>query len=337
MRTRFAILGFGHHAVRRLISGFRGGTFLGSQECELVGLWRRDPQKAALNAREFDIPMVFSSAEELCASPQVDAVFIASPDALHYEHSLLAMQHGKAVLCEKPLAKNSQEAQQMVESSQQRCVFFGVAQNFRFNRSVQTMRQWLAEGVIGQPCLAQSQFAYLAAKSPRAWIYDSFMATGGPIADVGVHCIDALRFLLQTEVQSVTTQACPEAKSGGVESTASLQMTCANGVLAHVGVSANAPYRTLLEVTGSEGLIRAENGLTVDQPVKVEYWRDGVCVRQEAMSNADGYSRMLDSFALAMRGESVYPASGVDGLRNQQILDAAYRSWRSGHCEPVLA
>ncbi len=331
MSTRFAILGFGHHAVRRLISGF-----LGSQECELVGLWRRDPQKAATNAREFGIPTAFSSAEELCASPLVDAVFVASPDALHCEHALLAFRHRKAVLCEKPLARNAKEAQLMLDAAQKSGAHFGVAQNFRFNRSVQTMRQWIAEGVIGQPCLAQSQFAYLAAKSPRTWIYDPTLATGGPIGDVGVHCVDALRFLLQTEVQSVTTQAHPQASAGGVESTASLQLTCANGVLAHVSVSANAPYRTLLEVTGSEGLIRAENGLTVDHPVTVECWRDGICTRKETMSNADGYSRMLDDFARAMRGETQYLASGEDGLKNQQILDTAYRSWRSGHCEQVV-
>ncbi len=330
MPTRFAILGFGHHAVRRLLGGFRG-----SQQSELVGLWRRDLQKAAANAKEFGIPNVFASATELCASPQVDAVLIASPDALHCEHALLAMQHGKAVLCEKPLAKDSNQAQQMLESSQKYGVQFGVAQNFRFNRSVETMRQWIAEGLIGQPTLAQSQFAYLAAKSPRAWIYDASLATGGPIADVGVHCIDALRFILQAEMTSVATLATPAPTPGGVESTASLQLTCSNGVLAHVSVTANAPYRTLLEVTGSEGMIRAENGLTVDFPVTIKFWREGKCLRQETMSNADGYSRMLDTFSQSLRGEAVYPASGADGVKNQKILDAAYRSWHSGQRELI--
>ncbi len=211
-----------------------------------------------------------------------------------------------------------------------------MAQNFRFNRSVQLFRQWIAEGKIGQPLLAESQFAYLAARSPRAWIYDPSLATGGPIADVGVHCIDTLRYVLQVEVQSVTTQARADADSGSVESTASLQLACTKGVLAQVSVTTRSPYRTLLEVTGTEGLLRAENGLTVDRPVTVELWRDGVCQQQETMSNADGYSRMVDDFARALRGETQYLATGEDGLKNQQILDAAYRSWRSGHGEPVV-
>ncbi|HEX4021589.1 MAG TPA: Gfo/Idh/MocA family oxidoreductase [Acidobacteriaceae bacterium] len=330
MRTRFAILGFGHHAVRRLLQGFRE-----SAECELVGLWRRNQQAAAANAREFGIATAFSSPEELCASPAVDAVFVTSPDALHHSHTLLALQHGKAVLCEKPLAMNAREAQSMQDAAQAHGVLFGVAQNFRYNRSVQAMRQWIADGKIGQPLLAHSQFLYLAEKSPRAWIYDPSLATGGPIADVGVHCIDALRFILQAEVQSITTQAHGDAESGNVESVASLQLACTQGILANVTVSTRAPYRSLLEVVGTDGVLHAENGLTVDQPVTVELWRGGACVEQETMSNADGYSRMLDSFALAMRGESVYLAPGLDGIINQQILDAAYRSGHSGRREPI--
>lgn len=330
MRTRFAILGFGHHAVRRLMQGLRGST-----ECDLVGLWRRNAQKAAANASEFGIPNTFASVEELCESPNVDAVFITSPDALHCEHMLLAVQHGKAVLCEKPLATNAQQALQMQNAAQARGVLFGVAQNFRYNRSVQTMRQWIAEGKIGQPLLAHSQFLYLAEKSPRAWIYDPSLATGGPIADVGVHCIDALRYVLQTQVESVTTQARKDTDSGKVEAVASLQLECTGGILANVTVSTRAPYRSLLEVVGTQGILRAENALTVDHPVEIELWREGICVTRETVSNADGYSRMLDDFSLAMRGESSYLASGADGVLNQKILDAAYKSWHTGLRESV--
>jgi len=330
MRTRFAILGFGHHAILRLISAFHE-----SADCELVGLWRRDPQKASANAREFGISNTFASAEELCASPAVDAVFITSPDALHKEHTLLALRHGKAVLCEKPLALNAQQAQDMEDVAQARGILFGVAQNLRYNRSVQTICQWIAEGKVGQPLLANSQFTHLAAKSPRTWIYDPSLATGGPIADIGVHCIDALRFVLQAEVESVTTQAHGDAGSGQVESVASLNLAWTNGAVANVTVSTRAPYRTLLEVVGTEGTVRAENGLAVDRPVTVELWCDGACLQQETMSNADGYSRMLDDFSRSMRGETKYLAPGSDGVINQRILDAAYRSARTGQREQI--
>ena len=197
------------------------------------------------------------------------------------------------------------------------------------------MRQWIVEGLIGQPLLAQSQFAYPVAKSSRTWIYDTSLAVGGPIGDVGVHSIDALRYILQTEMTSVATLATPPATPGGVELTASMQLMCSNGVLANVTVTGGMPYRTLLEVSGSEGLIRAENGLTVDFPITVKHWREGKCLRQETMSNADGYSRMLDTFSQSLRGAAVYPASGADGVKNQKILDAAYRSWHTGQREEI--
>src|SRR6478672_1766163 len=95
---RFGILGFGHHAVRRLVPGF-----VGAKACSVQGLWRRDQRKARENAAEFSIPNNFSSAEALCASSEIDAVFVASPDALHLQDVLLALGHGKPVLCEKPL------------------------------------------------------------------------------------------------------------------------------------------------------------------------------------------------------------------------------------------
>ena len=87
--TRYGILGFGHHAAKRLSKGF-----LESQNSKLVGLWRRDATKAQANASQFSIPLVFDTPEALCASPEIDAVFIVSPDALHLPHVLLAAKHG---------------------------------------------------------------------------------------------------------------------------------------------------------------------------------------------------------------------------------------------------
>ena len=91
--VRFAILGFGHHAVRRLLP-----SFVKCEDAKLVGMWRRDQAAAAQNCRDHAIEYCFASREELCASPDVDAVFITSPDAMHLEDALLAFRHGKAVL-----------------------------------------------------------------------------------------------------------------------------------------------------------------------------------------------------------------------------------------------
>src|SRR6187402_2897559 len=129
--TRYGLLGFGHHAAKRLVPAFGATT-----SSTLTGLWRRDAEKARASASNHGIEHVFESEEELCASPLVDAVFVVSPDSLHLPHVLLAAKHGKAVLCEKPLGMNAGEVQQMLAAVRSAGVAFGVAQNFRYNRSL---------------------------------------------------------------------------------------------------------------------------------------------------------------------------------------------------------
>ena len=111
--VRYGILGFGLHGWKRLVPAFAG-----AKNSKLTGIWRRNLDKAKANANDYGIETVFSSAEELCASPEVDAVFVTSPDALHMRDSLLAMSHHKAVLCEKPLAMSVGEVEQMLAARQ---------------------------------------------------------------------------------------------------------------------------------------------------------------------------------------------------------------------------
>jgi predicted dehydrogenase len=322
---RYGILGFGHHAAKRLTKGFRE-----AKDSQLVGLWRRDATKAIEDARKYSIPHIFEAPEDLCASPELDAVFVASPDALHLPHVNLATQHGKAVLCEKPLAMNSSEVEEMVATADTAAVRFGVAQNMRYNRSLTLIRKWIGEGRIGKPLLAHAQFAYSAAGSPRTWIYDPTLACGGPIGDVGIHCIDGLRYVLGTNVTAVSTLAHGDAASGDVESYAVIGLDLASGAMATVTTTTRAEYRTVMEVTGEAGVILCENALTVDFPVDVVFRRGANILASETVSNEDAYSLMLDDFSAWVAGKGEYLAPASDALHNQRVLDAAYSSWRDG-------
>jgi predicted dehydrogenase len=319
---RYGILGFGHHAKKRLMPAFAGA--------QVTGMWRRDPAKAQADAREYHIPHVFDSAEELCASHEIDAVFVVSPDALHLPHVLVAAQHGKHILCEKPLALNADEVEKMLFATRAAGVVFGAAQNMRYNASVQLIREWIAEGRIGQPMLAHSQFCYNAEKSPRAWIYDPTLATGGPIGDVAIHCLDGLRYVLATNITEVSTLAHKDARSGAVESHAVVNMLFGNGAMGAVTVTTRGSYRSLIEITGETGVILCENGLTVDHPVDVVLYRQDKVAAHQRVSNADAYTRMIDGFSAAVEGRGAYLATGEDGLHNQRVLDAAYKSWHTG-------
>src|ERR1039457_7077015 len=120
---RFGIAGFGMHAVKRLMPGFAK-----AQRCRVSALSRRDLQRAKESARQFEIAHAFASTAELCACPEVDAVFVSSPDGLHHDDVLEAVRYGKPVLCEKPMAMNPQKALEMVQAARSAKVLLGVAQ-----------------------------------------------------------------------------------------------------------------------------------------------------------------------------------------------------------------
>src|SRR5215475_1713954 len=124
---RFGIAGFGLHAVRRLMPGFSL-----AQNCKVVALSRRDMQKARKAAVEYNIPHVFSSTEELCRCPEVDAVLVTTPNNCHLQDVLTTVAARKPILCEKPMGMNADECRQMVEAAQNAAVLLGVAQIFRF-------------------------------------------------------------------------------------------------------------------------------------------------------------------------------------------------------------
>ncbi|HEX5283829.1 MAG TPA: Gfo/Idh/MocA family oxidoreductase [Bryocella sp.] len=327
---RFGILGFGYHAAFRLVPSFRN-----CQHATLIGFHRRDPAKAARDAETLGI-RAFESAEALCASSDIDAIFITSPDALHLPDAQLAFSHGKPVLCEKPLTSNAADAEAMLASANASGKLFGVAHHYRWALAIQQIRDRVAAGEIGDPRTAHAEFNYAAQFSRRAWITDPALAAGGPIGDVGVHCIDTLRFILDNmHVTSVSTIATQDAHSGAVEASASLQLEFANNVLASVNVSARAQYRTQIEIVGADGVLVAENGMTVDHPVDIALRRKGVHVNTNTVNNADAYTRMIDNFARALHGEEQFLGPGTEGVHNQHILDAAYKSWRTGKREQV--
>jgi 1,5-anhydro-D-fructose reductase (1,5-anhydro-D-mannitol-forming) len=330
--VRFGIVGFGLHAVKRLMPGFAR-----AERCEVTAISRRDPEKARESAARFGIPHACTSTEELCRLEDVDAVFVSSPDALHLPDTLTAIEAGLPVLCEKPMAMNGEEARQMVETARAAGVLLGVAQVFRFERSGNRFRERIAAGEIGRPIAARSEFFHPGDRSSRTWINDPDLACGGPIADVGVHCIDALRFVLQDEATLINTLAIEEDGVHPFESAAQLGLRFRGGVLAGVGVSARRPYRTLLEVSGDRGTLSAVDAFSVDVPVTIEFRESGsysVADREE-LSNEMAYTLQVDAFAEAVKRGSPFEIPGEEGLRNQLILDAAFRSRESGRAEEV--
>jgi predicted dehydrogenase len=331
--VNFGIVGFGLHAAKRLMPGFQA-----AHNCRVIALSRRSLPKAQESARQFDIPLAFDSAEALCRSPKVDAVFVTTPNACHLQDVLFAIKHGKPVLCEKPMAVNAGQCRQMVEAATKANVLLGVAQVFRFEESTARLRDRLAAGQIGKLVFARSEFSFPGGSGhPRTWIGDLAVSGGGPVADVGVHCVDALRFVLQDEVVRVSARGFTDPQSGEVEATAAMILEFSRGTLATVTVSFRAEYRTPFELVGETGVLRADDAFNVERPIQLELRRGSAVVETEKVSNQSAYASQVDAFAAAVEGKAKFPVPGEEGWRNQEILDAAYRSIKSGKTEDVLA
>ena len=327
--VRFGIAGFGLHAVRRLMPGFANAA-----NCRVTALSRRDPGRARESAREFGIEHAFTSTAELCACPDVDAVFIATPDAMHLADVLECVRHGKPVLVEKPMAMNAAEALQMVEAARAAGVMLGVAHVMRFEESVRWFRERIASGAIGKPVLARAAFVAPLISSARTWINDPSLATGGPLADVGVHCLDTLRYVLGGEVLTVMAQAQYDPQ-WVVETSGTALIHFAGGCLATMEVSARAPYQTLLEVIGEDGLLSAVNALNVEHPVTLEFRRGFDTVEKIEVSNATAYTAQVEAFAAAVESGRHFLIPGEEGVQNQRVLDAIFRSVKSGQTEEL--
>lgn len=329
--VNFGIAGFGLHAVKRLMPGFGAAS-----NCRVTALSRRDPAKAKQSANEYKIPLVFTSTEELCQSPEVDAVFVATPNALHLQDVLTAVRNRKPVLCEKPMGMNAAECGQMVNSARASNVLLGVAQVFRFEESTAWLRDRVAQGQIGKPVFARAEFCFSAGSAhPRTWIRDMSIAGGGPIMDIGVHCIDALRFILQDEIVCVTAQGMVDRGSGDVEESGALLLQFSRGTLGTVAVSFRGEYRTPIELVGETATLRGDNALTVDRPVQLELRRGGQVVETYAANNSLAYARQVEAFAAAVANKAEFAILGEEGWRNQLVVDAAYRSMRGGTTEDV--
>jgi predicted dehydrogenase len=328
---RFGIAGFGLHAKKRLMPGF--GL---AKHSRVSALSHRDPDHAKQLAREYGIPLAFASVEEMSQSSEVDAVLVTSPNSCHLQDVLSAVRQGKPVLCEKPMAMNAAECRRMVEAARQAKICLGVAQVFRFEESTARLRERVAAGQIGTPVLVRSEFSFQAGvEHARKWIYNRAVAGGGPIADVGVHCIDALRFILQDEVVRVSARAARDKHSGDVEASAALTLEFSGETLGAVLVSYRGEYRTPLDLVGDAGVLRANDALNVDHPAAIELVRGGKVVESETVSNRLAYAKQVDAFAEAVEGKADFPVPGEQGWQNQEILDAAYRSVESGRVEAV--
>jgi predicted dehydrogenase len=243
----WVLVGIGDIARKRVISALRDTA----RSC-LYGVVTRDPEKGRQYA-----PRVWTSLEAALADPAADAVYIATPVVLHAPQTIAALNAGKHVLCEKPVAMRYGQARSMLETAKASGRIFGVAYYRRNYPKVRRALDLIREGVIGRPVLAEASCHgwFDFAGGHRGWLANPSMAGGGPLYDIGSHRIDLLNFFLG-QPRRVTGQLSNVVHPFEVEDSATLLIEYENLARAVVDVRWHCHQdRDEFRITGTGGVM----------------------------------------------------------------------------------
>jgi len=248
MKTiNWGILGSANIAGNQFIPGLHLAE--GNQ---LQAVASRTKEKAEAFAQKHGIPKAYGSYDELLNDPNVDAVYIALPNHLHVEWSLKAMEKGKHVLCEKPLALKSEDVKKVKEYSDTYNVCFMEAFMYQFHPQWKRAIDCIKSGLIGDIRIIRSQFSFPL--GDRSNIRLNPEMGGGSLYDVGCYCVHSSHLLVNQEPEKV--QAIAHFNENQVETSLSGLIQYPNGVLVHFDSSFEATDRQYVEITGFKGSLQ---------------------------------------------------------------------------------
>lgn len=324
-KVRYGIIGFGAFAEQAIAPAIQA-----SPNSELVAIQKRSLAAAREKAAAFSIPHAFTTAEELVADPDVDAVFIVSANALHHSETLAAANAGKHVLVEKPIAMNVQEAEEMIAACNRHKVKLMVGHMIRFSPLALRIKQLIQSGALGTISFVKSEFFYDARLSHRGWLVDPTIAGGGPIFDIGVHCLDTMRFVLNEEVISVRSLVEPRLSETATEVTASLSLRFSKGTLGSIFCSyVSSARRSFIEIIGTEGIVSASDftlgNKIIPLSISLKNKTSTIIPQIEEIQVPNLYVEEVTKFSNCILENSESPIPGIIGLENQKVLDKAVR------------
>lgn len=220
-------------------------------QARLAAVGSRSLDKAQAFADEHGFERAYGSYADMLADPAVDAVYVATPHPFHREHTLLCIDAGKAVLCEKPMEINAARVLDMVRAAQSKGVFLMEAMWTRFLPVIVQVRQWLAEGRIGEVRMLTVDFGFRASWDPQGRLLNPALA-GGALLDVGIY-VAAFASMVFGAPESVLAAA--HLGETGVDEQTAMIFQYAGGQLAQLScaVRTNTPQQAFIQ--GSEGSI----------------------------------------------------------------------------------
>ena len=223
----------------------------------------RDPDRAKEFAMRFHATKSYGSYAELAADPEVDIIYIATPHSFHMENTLICLKAGKAVLCEKPLAINSEQVKTMIEASRQNNSFLMEALWSRFLPNIIKAKQLVEAGSIGKVRHLEADFGFKATYNPDSRVFARELG-GGALLDIGIYPLFFAVYLFG--VPSVIT-AEAELADTGVDQSCRVKLSFSGGETADLMFTFTEDTAVEATITGDLGKIKLPNRWY--QPVNV--------------------------------------------------------------------
>ncbi|MDQ6728737.1 MAG: Gfo/Idh/MocA family oxidoreductase [Actinomycetota bacterium] len=320
MTLRWGIL-----STARINDKFIAGC-AGSDQVSVTSVASRDAARARSYADEHGIERAHGSYEALLADPEVDAVYISLPNALHLDWSRRALQAGKHVLCEKPLSRRRTDVVAAFDLAQQQDLILSEAFMYRHNPQTERLVGLVADGAVGRLRLIRAAFGFALSLSDDVRMRAAL--EGGALMDVGCYCVNAVR-LLAGEPERVTGQQV--IGGDGVDVAFVGTLALADDVTAHFDAGFVFAPRSALEVVGETGSLIVADPWHCATPGIELHTDEGV--QTIAVPRADSYRLEAEDVAAAVRGEREPRLGRTDAVGQAATIAALYTSAAGGATE----
>jgi predicted dehydrogenase len=315
----------------------------------LAASYGRDEARRTAFAERLGYANAYDSMDGVCADPGVDLVVVSLPNHLHVEAVLSAAKHGKAVVCTKPLGRTADEAAEMLRAVQAAGVWSGYLENVVFSAEIIRMREMVEAGSVGRPVTFRAREAHSGPHAAHFW--DAELAGGGALLDMASHGIEAARYVFGKEhrIQEAfawgATLVHGDRTTGEDNAVLIARFEDGRAATMDVSWSSKGGLEGRFELAGSGGRIISDMSAT---PLRAFIETPAGYLGEKADADTGwvfpvpnetyvhGHDAMMGHMVEAFRAGREPRETLRDGYIVNAVLDAAYRSMRSGHWEPVL-
>lgn len=341
----WGVIGAGGIADRRTIPE----GIIPARNAQLAAVMDADEERARAAGEKYGVPY-YIQAKDLLSDRKVEAVYVATPVHLHPEHTIMAANAGKHVLCEKAMAITIEECGRMIDACRGNRVKLGIGFMMRFHAVHRKAQEMVEEGLLGQPVFGRAQLSCWYPPIPGAWRQIPELGGGGSLVDMGNHCIDVLEMLMGKVVE-VSCFTGSLVHGYAAEDIATVLLRFESGAQGVVDACFNIPdesSKNILEVYGTKGslLARGTIGQMPDGDMVAHLERDeqGYDAKQQRVTSTSEnisptpvnmYEAEIEHFSECVERDVPLAISGEDGLWSQKIVLACYESARTGRAVKV--